>query len=187
MKKKLLLVLGASLLLAACNDSADKTAESTPAPAPSENVAPVESTPAITAPETAVTPEVIEQNSTEEFYKEHTAQNALDYAGVYKGQIPCADCSGIDVELTLDYNGNYDYKTTYLGTKNGDQTFDNQGRFTWNKAGQVVTLEGTSGGPDGEIRYFVGENVLRPANKNGKIINTDSPLNYSLEKVLPEE
>ena len=159
MKKKLVLVLGAALLLAACND---------------------------TKKEEVVTPAVIEQNTEAGFKDEHTSENSLDYAGVYKGQLPCADCSGINVELTLGYDGNYDYKMTYLDVKGKDETFDQQGRFTWNKAGQVVTLEGTTGGPDDEMSYFVGENILFPADKDGKIIEIETPFDYSLHKVLPE-
>lgn len=154
--KKLWIVLGATLLLAACNDK-------------------------------EVTPATIDENSTVELDKEHSAQSALDYAGVYKGQYPCADCSGIDVELTLEYNGGYDLKQTYLDVKGKDETFNESGRFTWNKAGQVVTLEGTDGGPDGKLRYFVGENILFPADKDGKRIENEGPFDYTLHKVLPEE
>lgn len=160
MKKRLVLVVGAVLLLAACGDDTKK--------------------------EEVITPAVVEQNSEAAFKDEHTAQTSLDYAGVYRGQLPCADCSGIDVELTLEYNGGYDYKQTYLDVKGKDETFDQQGRFTWNKAGQVVTLEGVQGGPDDGVRYFVGENVLLPADKDGKIIQDDMPFDYSLHKVLPE-
>lgn len=159
MKKKLVLVLGAALLLAACND---------------------------TKKEEVVTPEVIEQNTQAEFVDEHTSENSLDWAGIYKGQLPCADCSGINVELTLEDNGHYLYKQTYLETRDGDQTFDEEGSFTWNNAGQVVTLDGTEGGPDGAVRYFVGENVLFPADKDGKIIEIESQFDYNLHKVLPE-
>ncbi|GGZ99183.1 hypothetical protein DC083_09215 [Ignatzschineria ureiclastica] len=157
MKKKLILALSATLLLAACGD--DKAKE--------------------------ITPAEVDANSVE-FSSEHTAQNSLDYAGVYKGQYPCADCSGIDVELTLDYNGNYDLKQTYLDVKGKNETFNESGRFTWNKEGQVVTLEGTDGGPDGQLRFFVGENILFPANKEGKRIENEGPFDYNLQKVLPE-
>lgn len=38
---------------------------------------------------------------------EHNAHNSLSYAGIYEGTIPCADCPGIDVVITLDYEGNH--------------------------------------------------------------------------------
>lgn len=160
MKKRLVLVLGAALLLTACGEEAAKM--------------------------DSVTPATIEQNSESEIDKEHAANVALDYAGDYKGQIPCADCSGIDVELTLSADNNYIYQMTYLDVKGKDETTTEKGRFTWNKAGQVVTLDGTTGGPDGAVRYFVGENVLFPADKDGKIIKNESQFDYSLHKVLPE-
>ena len=159
MKKKLLVVVAASLLLAACNDTA-KVDE--------------------------VTPAVIEEQTETYVDHAHTSQNALDYAGTYKALYPCADCSGINMELVIDYDGNYTLDQTYLDTRDGDQTFSEKGRFTWNKAGQVITLEGTTGGPDDTIRYFVGENVLFPADKDGKFIETDTPFDYTLHKAFTE-
>ena len=159
MKKKLLVVVAASLLLAACNDTT-KVDE--------------------------VTPAEIEAQSETYVDHAHNSQNSLDYAGTYTALYPCADCSGINMELVIDYDGNYDLKQTYTGTREGDQTFNEKGRFTWNKEGQVITLEGTTGGPDDTIRYFVGENVLFPADKDGKIIETDTPFDYSLRKTMTE-
>lgn len=37
----------------------------------------------------------------------HNAHNSLNYAGIYEVTTPCADCPGIDVVITLDYEGNY--------------------------------------------------------------------------------
>ena len=31
----------------------------------------------------------------------HNAQNSLDWNGTYKGVLPCADCAGIEKEITL--------------------------------------------------------------------------------------
>lgn len=182
MKKQLLFVFGAALLLAACNDTKKEDVVTAPEVTPAEVIVAAEEN---VTPE-VVTPEVVEQNSETAFEQAHTAQNSLDWAGIYQGTLPCADCGGINVELTLSDNGNYLYQQTYLETRNGDQTFDEKGSFTWNNQGQVVTLEGTTGGPDGVVRYFVGENVLFPADKDGKIIEIQSQFDYNLHKVLPQ-
>src|SRR5690606_254893 len=44
----------------------------------------------------------------------HTSRNALDWAGVYEGVVPCADCPGIEHRLTLEQSGGYQLETRYL-------------------------------------------------------------------------
>ncbi len=106
----------------------------------------------------------------------HTAENALSYAGIYKAVLPCADCPGIETTLELDYRGNYVLTENYIDR---DSTFVDQGSFTWNKKGDLITLKTE----DGVRRYFVGENVLYPTDENGKIIESSSGLDYSLKQV----
>ncbi len=50
---------------------------------------------------------------------EHSAEYALDYQGVYKGTIPCADCSGIQITLTLNKDKTFIHDSVYLEKKNG--------------------------------------------------------------------
>ncbi len=38
----------------------------------------------------------------------HTSQNSLDWAGVYEGVLPCADCPGIQTRLTLSRDETYE-------------------------------------------------------------------------------
>lgn len=110
----------------------------------------------------------------------HNAENALSYAGVYREILPCADCPGIETTLELDYKGNYVLTQNY---QERDSAFVDQGRFTWNKQGSIITLEGT----EGPRRYFVGENILYPADENGKIIESDSGLDYTLKMVQSKD
>lgn len=53
--------------------------------------------------------EVVETNpEVEQVLDMHTSQIALDWSGIYKGVLPCADCEGIETEVTLrDYNSYY--------------------------------------------------------------------------------
>lgn len=83
----------------------------------------------------------------------HNARNALDWAGAYRGVLPCADCPGIETVVVLRNDGTYRTQSRYLG-KN-DQMLSDQGRFTWNEAGSTVIFEGRQ-----PVRYFVGENRL---------------------------
>src|ERR1700722_19417693 len=57
--------------------------------------------------------------------------------GVYKGTLPCADCSGLDTELRLYAKGKFDTTyafyvrtQTYRGAPHGDVTFSDRGDWT---------------------------------------------------------
>src|SRR5262245_27619507 len=65
------------------------------------------------------------------------AQANVNTPGVFTGTLPCADCPGIRTELTLNApaspggdQGTYTLRQTYLGTPDGDRTFDTGGRWT---------------------------------------------------------
>lgn len=119
-----------------------------------------------------------EQNNTVENAPDiHTSQNALDYGGTYEGTIPCADCSGIEVLITLDYQGNYTKKMTYSG-KEPDNVFSTKGTYKWDNEGRKITLSGEN---DPEI-YQVGENRLIMLDKNGDKITGEHADMYVLQQ-----
>lgn len=76
---------------------------------------------------------------------EHTAQNSLDYHGVYKA----ADMHGAFVEVELAPGGTYRLRDAEGNVKSG--------LYRWDSSGRVVTLLG-SATPD--LSFFVGENRL---------------------------
>ena len=80
--------------------------------------------------------------STEEtgapFQDEHNSRNSLDWNGVYQGTLPCADCEGIRVRLTLIDTGEFDRTLTYLGKEAAGRS--DSGTFQWNEAGSKITL-----------------------------------------------
>ena len=82
----------------------------------------------------------------------HNARNALDWAGTYQGTLPCASCNGIKTTLTLQDNGHYRLNEVYLG--NPETVSDSNGTFSWNEAGDTVTLFSEN------RRYVVAENQL---------------------------
>lgn len=87
---------------------------------------------------------------------DHYARNSLSYGGVYEGTTPCADCPGIDIVITLDYEGNYTKKMTYRD-KEPDNVFTTSGKYTWDDSGSMITLTGEK---DGGAYYKVIENAL---------------------------
>lgn len=94
--------------------------------------------------------------------------------GVYKGVVPCADCSGIQKELVLHKNNTYTLKLTYLGSKDKAEIVK-QGTFVLQ--GDVLKLLGGK-----EIMlYKVEKGFLEQLDSLGKRIVTK--LNYKLIKV----
>jgi heat shock protein HslJ len=91
----------------------------------------------------------------------HTSQNSLDWAGVYEGVLPCADCPGIKTTLTLNRDGTYELVTQYLERSVAARTI--RGRFTWQASGNAITLDEQGGGQ----QYAVGEGRLALLYRDG--------------------
>ncbi|MGR5133388.1 copper resistance protein NlpE [Vibrio alfacsensis] len=167
MKKTLLALSCAVFILAGCQD--EKPAGTTTVDVPQA-----------TETETTLnaTPIEEEQVITEETFVDsaHNAQNALDWDGTYQGILPCADCEGIETTLTLNPDGSYTLEQVYKG-KEGNQ-FKSDGQFTWNQAGNTVTLVDE----EAPNQYFVGENILMKLDMNGEKATGDLASFYNLSK-----
>jgi heat shock protein HslJ len=107
---------------------------------------------------------------------EHNAKNSLDYQGNYRGNLPCADCESIETTISLTEDS-YIKETVYKGKS--DKVFKETGKFTWNEAGNTITLSG-SAAPN---QYFVGENVLFHLDADGKRIEGDLASKYQLSRI----
>lgn len=105
-----------------------------------------------------------------------TSRNALDWAGTYRGVIPCADCEGIETIVTLKEDGSYTSSSHYLG-KWGEPSAE-EGRFQWDEAGGAIRLSG--GEP---ARYRVGENRLIRLALDGSPITGALADHYVLTKM----
>jgi len=105
------------------------------------------------------------------------SMNALDWEGTYVGTLPCAYCEGIETELTINYDGTYSYKTTYLGKET--EAEEVTGTFQWDENGSVITLAGLDGAPG---KYKVGENRIWHLDMEGKQIEGDLADRYILTK-----
>ncbi len=109
----------------------------------------------------------------------HTSQNSLDYIGVYKGILPCADCDGIKTTLELKENATYSLKTSYQGKST--KVFEEKGRFTWGSKGNTIVLNDVKNAPN---QYFVGENLLTQLDMSANKITGNLASNYILRKEL---
>lgn len=65
----------------------------------------------------------------------------------------------------------------YQGKEEGQNNFEDTGKYTWNNDGSVITL-----GSDPSEQYQVGENTLYALDMNGKRITGDLADMYILKK-----
>ncbi len=117
--------------------------------------------------------QVISENQ----YFTHTSQNSLNWSGTYKGHLPCANCSEIQITLTLQQNGEYQKITDYMGNNGG--VFVTKGTFKWRDSGQIIQLF-ENGQP--QEQYFVAENKLKQLNNKGKPLSGPFASLYILNK-----
>jgi heat shock protein HslJ len=109
-----------------------------------------------------------------------SSRTSVDWEGSYRGVVPCADCEGIDTEITLRGDSTYVLWTRYLGTDDAGAEW--RGTFAWDAAGATITLAGIADGPS---RYLVGENVLVQLDRNGQRITGGLADRYRLAKAVP--
>jgi heat shock protein HslJ len=91
----------------------------------------------------------------------HNSRNALDWAGTYSGVMPCADCPGIEMRLTLRNDGSYELSTLYQDRQPAPKIVS--GRFSWDAAGNSITLDAAGMGQ----QFRVGEGRLLQLNQDG--------------------
>lgn len=109
----------------------------------------------------------------------HNARNALGYYGSYEGMLPCASCEGIEIRLTLYPQRQYHMETVYTGRS--EEVIVNEGQFSWNEAGNTITLEGIES-EERAAQFFVAENRLMQLDSDGERITGDLADAYTLEK-----
>lgn len=102
----------------------------------------------------------------------------------YRGDIPCADCPGQQLTLTLFADGSYRLRRIYREAGAGrDAAFHDIGR--WARAqddgANRLRLAGDSDAP--QYLRIIGADTLRLLDTAGR--NIDSPLNYDLRR-LPQ-
>ena len=107
----------------------------------------------------------------------HTSKTSLDWDGVYRGILPCADCEGIETTITLSKDAHYTLATKYLGKS--DSVYEISGKFSWGEQGNMIRLSGGSSNPP---TYFVGENTLTQLDQDGKRITGELAGKYILRK-----
>lgn len=106
------------------------------------------------------------------------SSTSLDWAGTYRGILPCADCEGIETVIIISENMTYVIKTKYLGKD--DMVYEQRGSFLWNEEGNTIILNEKNRTP---LQYLVGENYLLQLDLKGNKITGDLADKYFLHKV----
>ena len=102
---------------------------------------------------------------TEELSDGHRTQHSLDWTGKYSGVIPCADCAGIELKISLMKEGVFLKSSVYLGKS--DKAVIEKGRIEWHEQGSAITLIPE----DGEASiYRIGESHLQKLDSQGNVI-----------------
>ncbi|WP_392559685.1 copper resistance protein NlpE [Orbus mooreae] len=106
-----------------------------------------------------------------------TARNSLDWAGVYEGVLPCADCEGIKTTLILNSDNSFKLEQVYQKGKNTFMPQATEGQIEWNKSKPLIYLkEG-----DETRTFFIGEGYVTAYDMEGQPIQ--SSLNYTLKQI----
>ncbi|WP_333607456.1 copper resistance protein NlpE N-terminal domain-containing protein [Arsukibacterium sp.] len=107
----------------------------------------------------------------------HNSRLALDWSGYYQGVLPCADCEGIDTQLWLHQDGQYQLKLKYLGRD--EQLFELAGRFEWLSDGNRIQLHTDNA----EIWLWrVEEEGIRQLDQQGELITGPLQQQYRISK-----
>ena len=104
-------------------------------------------------------------------------QSNPQWAGIYSGVIPAADCPGIAVVAILNAGGTY--KITYQYIDRGAELFTYTGTFTWDEKTKIITLNSRDLPP----YYKVKGDSLIQLDLEGKEITGKLKDFYKLRKV----
>lgn len=91
----------------------------------------------------------------------------LTLPGTWQGTLPCADCAGVRVTLTLKPGGEYWLERVYLGTKDGDRVFNERARWRRGDLPDLVEMFGARAG----LEYFklAPEGALQKLGTRGQV------------------
>ena len=88
----------------------------------------------------AETPQAVEADSAQAQPEEAAkAEAPKKHVGEFSGKVPCADCPGIEMKLTLNEDGSFLLDETYLEKKDGQ--FNAKGSYEVSEDGAFVTLK----------------------------------------------
>ncbi len=116
-------------------------------------------------------------NKMEETFKETTTVIKEEVAqGAYQGVLPCADCDGVQFELTLNADKTYELKQTYLGKK---ETLADTFKGNYSLQDNIIKLDGLK---DMSNLFKLEINQLRYLDAEGNEVTGELADKYILKK-----
>lgn len=100
-----------------------------------------------------------------------------NFAGVFNGTLPCADCPGIDTTLTLKADGSYLLHSVY---QDRNSSFDEHGVWQVEQSDRSVRLQQEGKDTTSSAYQILSKDEIKMLDSEGKPI--DTPLNYSLHR-----
>jgi uncharacterized lipoprotein NlpE involved in copper resistance len=104
-----------------------------------------------------------------------------EWQGTYVGTIPCADCEGIETELTLNDDQTYTMREIFRGKD--DKAVTTDGKFVWDVNGTTITLNSPKGNTSAQ--FVISNDALVMLDKNGQAIKGENAQMYHLDKAVP--
>lgn len=96
----------------------------------------------------------------------------------YKGIIPCADCMGIEVVLTLNNDQSFSELNTYLTDKIENPQFLDKGTYKWKNDTLVLNRK------EGVSMKLKTDTALMSFDGDGKLMKDEFGIKYNLTKVF---
>lgn len=105
-----------------------------------------------------------------------TETAVASWTGTYRGTLPCPDCEGVRIALTLYKDATYELQTEQMGA---DKRHSRKGSFTFNADETRVTMDA-----NGQNRSFdiLPPNALRMLGKDGKPVSGPDAERFILRK-----
>ena len=100
------------------------------------------------------------------------------WPGTYSATLPCADCPGIDTELTLMADNTYQLKQVYQESSSAE--IMNNGSFTWMPDSLGIELIGLKNMSN---KFLMQDKQLLMLDMNGKAVEGEMSKLYILKKV----
>lgn len=107
------------------------------------------------------------------FFSACKSNDVKDVTGIYKGELPCGNCTGIDNKMTLNADGTFLLETIYKG-KRDDRVFKETG--TYKVEEDILSLELKKA----PFKYKIEADFIELLDIDGNKIESD--LNYKLTK-----
>ena len=104
------------------------------------------------------------------------AETALDWAGTYTAQLPCANCPGIITEVVLNPDNTFTITSDYID--NPTNRLVDTGTFVWYNNGNAIELKGSVS----DSKYKVIENGLIQLDAAGNEITSNLKEFYVFKK-----